>query len=266
MQPIAGAATPRARGSGTVRPGSAVAVSGGRLGEPVRTFDARPVRRNALLRLAACVLATAAVTPLAVWALVAERWGLGSAAALLGMAYAAAAGWIAGRDGLWSGVRVVALHPEGISVGARDGTAEYAWDELESVTVSGVQYGARVRWRFAVAAADGRVLRFGDPLPDVRELGEAVAGEVADRTVARHLESVRAGERVRVGPFAVDLDGVEKDGERLPWKAVRDVSIDNGLVSVSAPGVTLAALAGQVPDALAFAALCERVGALPESF
>ncbi|MFD0902832.1 DUF6585 family protein [Actinomadura sediminis] len=260
MQPIAGAGFPRARGSGVVRPGSAVVVSGGRLGAPVRTFDARPARRGALVRLAACVLAAAALTPLAVWALVTGRWGLGTSAALLGMAYAGAAGWIAGRDGLWSGVRVVSLHPGGIAVGA----AEYAWDELESVTVSGVQRGGRVRWRFAVAAADGRVLRFGDPLPDVRELGEAIAGEVADRKLARHLAALRCGEPVRLGPFAVDLDGVEKDGERLPWKAVRDVTIDNGLVSVSGPGVTLAALAGQVPDALVFTALCSQVSALQE--
>ncbi|QFG21969.1 DUF6585 family protein [Actinomadura sp. WMMB 499] len=241
-------------------------VSGGRLGAPVRTFDARPARRAALGWMVASVLATAALIPLAVWAMVTARWGLGTAAALLGMFYAGAAGWIAGRDGLWSGIRVADLHTGGVAVRVRGGAAGYAWDELESVTVSGVQYGARVRWRFAVVAADGRVLRFGDPLPDVRELGEAVAEEVAGRTVARHLEAVRTGEIVRVGPFAVDLDGVEKDGERLPWKSVQDVVIDNGLVSVTAPGATLAALAGQVPDALAFTALCAEVGALHENF
>ncbi|GGV20566.1 hypothetical protein GCM10010182_48200 [Actinomadura cremea] len=237
-------------------------VSGGRLGAPVRTFDARPARRAALGWMAAFALATAALIPLAVWAMVTARWGLGTAAALLGMAYAGAVGWIAGRDGLWSGIRVAVLHTGGVAVHARGGADEYAWDELESVTVSGVQYGPRVRWRFTVTAADGRVLRFDDPLPDVRELGEAVAGKITDRTVARHLETVRTGDIVRLGPFAVDLDGVEKDGERLPWKSVRDVVIDNGLVSVTAPGATLAALAGQVPDALAFTALCAEVGAL----
>ncbi|MBE1533483.1 DUF6585 family protein [Actinomadura algeriensis] len=240
-------------------------VSRGRLGAPVRTFDARPARRAALGWMVAFVLATAVLTPVAVWALDTRRWGLGTAAALLGMVYAAAAGWIAGRDGLWSGIRVAALHTEGVAARTRGGAVEYAWDELESVTVSGVQYGARVRWRFAVAAADGRVLRFGDQLPDVRELGEAIAAEVADRTVARHLESVRTGAVVRLGPFAVDLDGVEKDGERLPWKSVHDVVLDNGLVAVTAPGATLSALAGQVPDALAFTALCAQVSALRDA-
>ncbi|OLT27504.1 hypothetical protein BJF79_11525 [Actinomadura sp. CNU-125] len=157
------------------------------------------------------------------------------------------------------------LHIEGVAVRMRSDAVEYGWDELVSVTVSGVQYGSRVRWRFTVAAADGRVLWLGDPLPDVRELGEAVAAEVTDRTVARHLESVRTGEIVRLGPFTVDLDGVEKDGERLPWRSVRDVGIDNGLVSVTAPGATLAALAGQVPDALAFTALCAEVGGLHDA-
>ncbi|GAA4234585.1 hypothetical protein GCM10022254_39760 [Actinomadura meridiana] len=193
-------------------------------------------------------------------------WWAGLFALALSMGCAAAIGWVAGHDRLRG--RSVTLHTGGLSITGPGGPARYGWDELESVTVSGVRNAPRdrTRWTFTVVADDGTVLRLGDDIRDVRELGEAVALEVTSRVVPRHLAAVKAGESVRMGPFTIDLDCVEKDGERIPWPGVSAVDMDNGLVTVHTRGAraNLVAVAGQMPDALAFTALCDLVRELTE--
>ena len=234
---------------------------GDRLGEPIRIFDGRAAGRRTWGWLFLLGLASLALIPAAVVYLRERAWWVGVPALLLSMGYAAAGGWIAGRDRPRLRHRIARLHTGGLSLMGPGGEAAYTWDELVSVTVSGRAAGPRIRWRFTVLADDGRVLRLEDDIPDVRTLGVAVAEEVTARIVPRHLEAVRARESVRLGPFTVDLDGVEKDGERLPWKEVRDVAIDNGMVTVHAhpDRGDLFAVASQMPDATAFAALCHRL-------
>ncbi|WP_433147169.1 DUF6585 family protein [Actinomadura nitritigenes] len=291
------------------------------LGEPVRTFDARPARRRALTWLAALAAAVAVLVPLAVAAFLSGRAWLGAPLTVIAMGCAAAAGWVAGWGIVWKRAPVVHLYTGGLVVspppaadGAtstsahrahRDGRREtdtwgdhtpqgtlatrgpggdaavFVWDDLVSVTVSGVHLGGRApasssgstlgaggsgptggtRWRFTVVSSDGHVLRFGDELPGVRLLGETIAAEVTRRAVPRHLAAVKAGETVRLGPFTIDLEGVEKDGQRVPWQAVREVGIEDGLVIVRSYGgrPDLAAVAGHMPDALPFTLLCDQI-------
>ncbi|WP_242891350.1 DUF6585 family protein [Actinomadura litoris] len=238
-----------------------------RLGEFERAFDGRGGYRRAVGWL---VLLGAAVVMLLAAAIVftaAGLWRLGAPAALLAAACAFVAAPVARGAALRHGNRVVSLFGGGLAVGGGpEGEASYTWDDLVSVTLSGVRQGRRTRWRLTLLAEDGRVLRFGEELPDVSALGEAVAAEVASRQVPRHLAAVKAGDEVCLGPFTVDLEGVGKEGERLPWHAVRDVVIENGVVAVRTRGerTALAAIAGHMPDALVFTALCSQVKALNE--
>ncbi|MFI0410855.1 DUF6585 family protein [Actinomadura sp. 3N508] len=243
-------------------------IPGDRLGEPVRTFDGRAAGRRTWAWLALLVPAVLSLVPVAILYLRARVWWVGVPALVIAMGYGGAVGWIVGHARPAVRGRVVVLHTGGLSVSGRGGKTGYAWDELTSVTVSGVQDEAddRTRWSFTIVAADGRVLRLGDDIPDVRALGIAVAEEVTARIVPRHLAAVKAGESVRMGPFTVDLKGVEKDGERLPWPVVREVEIDNGLVIVRATAgwTDLLTVAAQMPDAPAFTALCHQVRDLTE--
>ncbi|RFS83726.1 hypothetical protein D0T12_22195 [Actinomadura spongiicola] len=235
----------------------------------VRTYDGRAADRRTWLWLALLGVASLALVPAAIAALHGRVWWAGVPALVLSMGFAGGVGWIAGRGLPRLRGRIVSLHTGGLVVDGPGGEARYTWDELESVTVSGVRNTAaeRTRWSFTIVVEDGTVLRLGDDVPDVRELGEAVAAEVTARLVPRHVAAVKAGETVRLGPFTVDLDGVEKEGERLPWDAVRDVDIDNGLVTAHAraPRADLVAVAAQMPDALAFVVLCHQVRDLTET-
>ncbi|TDD64531.1 hypothetical protein E1293_41385 [Actinomadura darangshiensis] len=243
-----------------------MALSRDRLGEPVRIFDGRAANRRAWAWLVLLGAAALALVPAAIVYLHERVWWAGVPALLLSMGYAGAVGWIAGRDRPRVRGRVARLYTGGLAVG---GEAGHRWDEIVSVTVAGVPGGpgARIRWCFTIVADDGSVLRLGDDIPDVRSLGVAVAHEVTARVVPRRFAAVKAGETVRMGPYTVDLDGVEKDGERLPWDAVQDVVIENGLVAVHArPGRTdLTTVASQMPDALAFTVVCHQVRDLAES-
>ncbi|MEV4254153.1 DUF6585 family protein, partial [Spirillospora sp. NPDC049652] len=119
----------------------------------------------------------------------------------------------------------------------------------------------RTRWRFTVTAEGGRDLPLDDRLPEVRRLGEVVVAEVTARVVPRLAAVVRGGGTVRLGAFEVGPDGIAKDGQQVPWPAVRDVAMANGLVRVDVAdgGRELTALAAHTPNAVALVELCARL-------
>ncbi|WP_344959615.1 DUF6585 family protein, partial [Actinomadura miaoliensis] len=172
------------------------------------------------------------------------------------------AAWALRRTGT---PRIVYLFVHGLVVDDGRGLATHHWDELTAVTVSGVRTaaGARTRWRVTVTAAGGREIALGDGMPDAGVLGEIVSAEVTARAVPRLMAAIEARERVRLGPFTLGPQGVGKDGDRLPWPAVAEAGIDNGVVYArDADGlVEMTALAARVPNAVAFVEVCRRVGA-----
>ncbi|GAA1571702.1 hypothetical protein GCM10009678_62970 [Actinomadura kijaniata] len=240
-------------------PGRAV---GPRLGTLVREFDARPARRRALAWLTLLGLAGIALVPAAAVYLTSGRPLLGVPAALLAAGYLGAVAWILARGALRGRDTVVRLHEGGLTVTGSGLRGAYLWDELTEVTVSGVRrsHRARTRWRCVLTAVDGRTLTLGDGLPDVGDLAGTVVAEVARRLVPRVLGVVGSGGTVRFGPFAVGPDGVAKDGRRLPWPAVREVVVGNGLVVVRSHDGTgdLVAMAGETPNAVVLAEVCHR--------
>ncbi|KAB2347952.1 DUF6585 family protein [Actinomadura rudentiformis] len=253
-----------------------------RLGDPVRAFDARTGRRRALAWMVLLGLAGVWLVPAAVIYLAEGDLWLGIPAAILALAYLGGVAWI-----LWRAVSRGALHggrltgvylfsyglvvvgggddPQG-GAGRTGAYAAYRWDDLAAVTTSGVQRVAHgpTYWQFTITAADGRQIILGDELPAVRELGEAVVAEVTARIVPQALSVVQAGDVVRLGPFAISLEGIEKEGERVAWPAVREVGIDNGIVFVRTLDglLPLASVAARTPNAVAFVELCHHLQAL----
>ncbi|GAA2616586.1 DUF6585 family protein [Actinomadura fulvescens] len=245
-----------------------------RLGDPVRAFDARTGRRRALAWIALLGLAGLGLVPAALIYLADGELWLGVPAAVLALGYWGGVAWILWRAvsrGALRGDRLASVHlfSYGLVVasGGRAGTyVAYRWDDLATVTTSGVQRVARgpTHWQFTVIATDGRRIVLGEDLPGVRELGETVAAEITARIVPQALSVVQAGDTVRLGPFAVSAEGIEKEGERLAWPAVRDVGIDNGIVFVRTLDglVQLASVAAHTPNAVAFVELCHHLQAL----
>jgi hypothetical protein len=162
----------------------------------------------------------------------------------------------------FDGFRTVYLFTDGLVLDGGGGRrSAYLWDDLVSVTASGVRHPGRkrTRYRFTVTAKAGEQISFGDELPDVRELGESLTAEVSHRVLPDYFDRVEAGGSVRIGPFEVGRDGIRREDETVPWPAVDEVDIDNGVVVVRThDGVqTLTAIASQVPNAIAFVKLCE---------
>jgi hypothetical protein len=252
-----------------------------KLGEPVRAFDGRAGLRRVLMWAGPAVLVGPVLVLVAVVLLAGGHPDLGAASAVLAAGHAGAVAAFARSRGIEAGRvpeelrarnRAVYLFSGGFVV---DTGGAYEWDDLVSVVVSGVRQATqgRTRYRFVVVAADGSEVVFDRGLPDVRDLGETVLAEVAGRALPRLLDRVRDGESVRMGPFTVGADGVEKEGECLPWPALGEAGVDNGVVYVRTRDDlrSLSAIAAQVPNAVAFVGLCralaaeEEVGAVAEA-
>jgi hypothetical protein len=140
----------------------------------------------------------------------------------------------------------------------------YGWAELSSVVVAGVRprRRGRTRWRITIATAAGRTARLDGELTDAERLGEVIVAEVARRVVPSYVTTIESGGAVELGPFTVSAKGVEKDAELVPWPAVREVGMSNGVVYVRRVNrvTAIAATAARVPNAAAFIALCRHLG------
>jgi uncharacterized protein DUF6585 len=242
--------------------GALDAAASRRLGEAIRVFDARPGYRRAVAWL--CLLGLAGVllgASTTVYLVQGPVW-LGVVGLVLAVGYLAGFGWIVRGGALRGRGLAIYLFEYGIVRRTRRGQYTHRWNDLRAVTMSGVQATPRARpaWHFTVAAAGAR-FTLGPELPDVRQLGEIMIGELAARLVPRYAAAVEAGKTVRIGPFEVSSAGVAKDGEFLPWPAVADVGMANGLVYVrDADDLRpLTATVGTVPNAVVLLGLCERV-------
>lgn len=240
-----------------------------RLGEPIRAFDTRGARRRALVRPALLALGVVAFAALAVAGFATGRPWPGALAALSAVVCLGGAvrtfrahAELLGRTGVPGAVY---LFVHGLAVDDGKALGIHRWDEVTAVTVSGVRAapGARTRWRVTVTVAGERDLVLGDGTPDAGVLGEIVSAEVTARAVPRLMAAVESRERVRLGPFVLGPDGIEKDGDTLAWQALDEAGIDDGVVYARAADgvVQLTALAARVPNAVAFVEVCRRLQA-----
>jgi hypothetical protein len=185
---------------------------------------------------------------------------LGVPSLLLATAYLGAAAWILSRTG--RGGRGVYLYEHGF-VRAVNPLEVYAWDDLISVTMAGLRRSRKghTRWRFTVVDKHEREVTLGGETPDVGDLGEVVVAEVTRRLVPWYVSVITDDGTVELGPFTVGLLGVGKDGDLVPWEYIDEVVVSNGVVYVRSTSgqVALAATVGQVPNALAFAAVCRQL-------
>jgi hypothetical protein len=145
----------------------------------------------------------------------------------------------------------------------------YNWDELSTVIAAGVRRRreGRTRWRLTIETTDGRTARLEGGLSDLDRLGEVIVSEVMRRVVPAYVATIESGGTVELGPFLVSGKGVEKDAELIPWSAIRDVGMSNGVVYLHRfdQVITTAVTADRMPNAAAFIALCRHFGAPEEA-
>ena len=225
-----------------------------RLGAPVRAYDSRG---RVFAWVALLGFAGAALVPAGLSYLDSGEPQLGVPSLLLAAAYLGGAGWILSQAGLRG--RGVYLYEHGF-VRTANPPEVYAWDDVSAVTMAGLRRSrrGRTKWRFTVVDKDDREVTLGGETPDVGDLGEVVVAEVTRRLVPWYVKVIAEGGTVELGPFTTCLPGIAKDGELVPWAHISEVVVSNGVVYVRDTGghVALAATVGQVPNALAFAAVC----------
>jgi hypothetical protein len=234
-----------------------------RLGELLSVHDPRLTHRRSRIWLVFLGVPGLVLLPFTVHFLLR---GFGWAAALsllLTIGYLAAAGRILVRDILPTYGRAFYLYEHGLILVARRAVTAFPWDAVEQVRVSGAraEMSEEVRWRFSVVREDGTEAEAGGEFPGVQEVVELASAAVTERVLPKYLTRIEAGDEVRVGPFTVGPDGIAKDGDRLPWQEMADVEISNGMVHVSRTdrGCEMSAIAGEVPNVVAFRELARQL-------
>ncbi|MCW2861945.1 MAG: hypothetical protein JWP48_3653 [Actinoallomurus sp.] len=234
-----------------------------RLGELRSVHDPRTVNSRSRTWLVILGLPGLVLLPFAV-RFVLHGFGWASVlSVLLTAGYLGAAGRILVRDVLPGYGRVLYLYENGLILTAGRGVNAFAWDAVEELRVSGARVGAAdtVSWHCGLVRADGKEAVVGPEFPGVQEVVEAVSEAVTGRLLPKYLSRIEAGGKVRFGPFAISHEGIAKDGDEVPWPQVAEVEIANGMVLVNRrdrlAGMT--AIAGEVPNAVAFSELARQV-------
>jgi len=162
---------------------------------------------------------------------------------VVGLAFALAALWAAGRAWRTSRLRI-RLHEHGLAIirGRRGralvwGEILALWSHAERTGFPGLA-GSR-RLRLEVQATDGRRLRLDDSLEAFEALAAAVKGHVYPPLLESYTHAFNEHRPLAFGPITLSQAGIEEsDRTRLTWNEVQGARLDTGrlLIQTTRPG------------------------------
>jgi hypothetical protein len=83
--------------------------------------------------------------------------------------------------------------------------------------------------KYTVHLADGRQLKLGVSIQDIRSFGATLKAEVHQRLLPQAIDTYKAGRSVSFGPkLSLHREGVTCDGEKLPWREVSGIDLREG--------------------------------------
>ncbi len=242
------------------------------LGAPIRTHARRPRFGPAPFVLTSV---GAALTWIATFSLSGNF--VGAAWVTTALAVGSAAGW--GSDvARRRRASAVTVCEHGLLLHRAGGDAVLAWDDVTSLQfvrekrlreqpliflpLPGLVVSSDpTEWHWVCRVRVGRdvVFEVSDGFESGERLVDALRSAIAKREVARVLDTILAGGRHVIGPFAFTEAHVEVRGHAIPWDAVAEVEIrEASLVLVGERGDVLAgARVEDVPNAHAIGAILE---------
>lgn len=139
----------------------------------------------------------------------------------------------------WNKAAVV--YDKGLAYNDRKGLQTWRWEEVEYFFISitkrytnGIYTGTS--YIYTLRKGDGSQLRFGNNFAKIQDLGKAVQQKVFPFQYERLTKALQNGQRVTLGPVAIDRDGIEIGKKRFPWAEVEQVGIQRGFVSIKKKG------------------------------
>lgn len=108
------------------------------------------------------------------------------------------------------------------------------WDDVTEVYETPIYRDPQRRTgvigaKYRVRLADGRKIKLGVSIQDIRSLGATLKAEVHRRLLSQAIETYKAGRYVSFGPkLSLHREGVTCGGEKLPWREVDRIELREG--------------------------------------
>jgi hypothetical protein len=93
-------------------------------------------------------------------------------------------------------------------------------------------------YRYTLQHADGYKVNLDGSLKDIEELGRAVVISVTQEQLPRAQQAIQAGQTLSFAKVGINLQGVGKGNEFLPWSHVQAIEVKKGSLIIKRGGKT----------------------------
>lgn len=164
----------------------------------------------------------------------------------------------------------VRVYAGGLVSTTRRGSDSFRWDQISATwqqvtrhTTNGIPSGTT--HIYTIQREDGRKAIFNDALSHVEQLGKTIQQQTFQHLFPRAVTSYMAGESLNFGKLTINQQGVSNGKELIPWGDVKQVQLNQGVISISKQGrwfkwsnVTVA----QTPNVFVFLQLVSHIKGL----
>lgn len=89
---------------------------------------------------------------------------------------------------------------------------------------------------YTIQTSDGKRFIWKDTIKNVENLGEIMQNAVTNIRLPEAFNAYESGQTVSFGPLAVNLTGISKGNQTVPWTEVKGVQIEKGYIRVKKQG------------------------------
>jgi hypothetical protein len=134
------------------------------------------------------------------------------------------------------------LFQYGMVIENRNQVQAFPWHQVSEILQSVTRryrYGSYVTiYLYTLRRADGYKMQLNNFTKNVAELGPIVAKGVTQVQVPRALSLLHAGQTLTFAPFSINLQGISRQQEFLPWTQIQTVSVKKGYVKIKKIGTS----------------------------
>jgi len=139
------------------------------------------------------------------------------------------------------GGQKIHLFQYGIVIERGDQVQPFPWiqasEVLQSITRhyrNGIYVGTT--YLFTLRRADGYQIKLNNMTKNIAELGPAVAKGITQALVPRALNSLSAGQTLPFPPFSINMQGISKNNDFVPWGQIQSVNVVRGYLQIKKIG------------------------------
>lgn len=147
----------------------------------------------------------------------------------------------------------VYIYSEGFAFTRGGKLDAFRWEQVESMWQSvtkrymnGIYTGTQ--HKYTIRSIDGREVILNDRITNVGKLGGIIGDMVTRVKLPEVISAYKAGSVVSFGKLSVGMQGVSNGREWISWDQIKDIQVNNGVVTVKKEGKWLSWSSIRVAD------------------